>query len=65
MDDLTGTVTEVARVLKPGGRFCVAIVHPLNRVPHALDDYFDEHRFAEELELDGLWMTFEGVDPTA
>jgi SAM-dependent methyltransferase len=62
IDDLTGTVTEVARVLKPAGRFCIAIVHPLNRVPHALDNYFDEHRFAEELELDGLRMTFEGID---
>jgi SAM-dependent methyltransferase len=62
IDDLTGTITEVARVLKPAGRFCVAIVHPLNRVPQALDNYFDEHRFAQELELEGLRMTFEGVD---
>jgi SAM-dependent methyltransferase len=62
MDDLTGTVAEIARVLEPGGTFCLAIVHPLNRAPEALDDYFGEHRFAEELELDGLNMTFEGID---
>jgi SAM-dependent methyltransferase len=62
MDDLTGAVTEIARVLEPGGRFCLAIVHPLNRAPEALDDYFDEHRFADELELDGLRMIFEGID---
>jgi SAM-dependent methyltransferase len=62
MDDLTGTVTEIARVLEPGGTFCLAIVHPLNRAPEALDNYFDEHRFSEELELDGLHMTFEGID---
>ena len=62
MDDLTGAVTEIARVLEPGGRFCLAIVHPLNRAPEALDDYFAEQRFAEELEVGGLHMTFEGID---
>jgi hypothetical protein len=49
-------------VLEAGGSLCLAIVHPLNRAPEALDDYFAEHRFAEELELDGLHMTFEGID---
>src|SRR5919206_890635 len=28
MDDAAGAVREAARVLEPGGRFCVAIVHP-------------------------------------
>jgi SAM-dependent methyltransferase len=62
MDDVTGAVAEAARVLEAGGSLCLAIVHPLNRAPEALDDYFVEHRFAEELELDGLHMTFEGID---
>ncbi len=62
IDDMTGTVAEIARVLEPGGRFCLAIVHPLNRPPAALDDYFEEHRFVEKLELGGLHMTFEGID---
>ncbi len=62
IDDLPGAVGEVARVLEPGRRFCLAIVHPLNRPPEALEAYFEEHRFAEELELDGLSMTFEGID---
>jgi SAM-dependent methyltransferase len=62
IDALADTVSEIARVLVPGGRFCLAIVHPLNRAPAALDDYFVEHRFAEELEVDGLHMTFEGID---
>jgi SAM-dependent methyltransferase len=61
MDDMTGAVTEIARVLEPGGRLCLAIVHPLNRAPKALDNYFAEQRFAE-LEVDGLHMTFEGID---
>jgi SAM-dependent methyltransferase len=62
IDALADTVSEIARVLVPGGRFCLAIVHPLNRSPAALDEYFVEHRFAEELEIDGLHMTFEGID---
>jgi hypothetical protein len=62
MDDLTGAVTQIARVLETGGRLCLAIVHPLNRAPEALDDYFAEHRFADELDLDGLRMTFESID---
>jgi len=28
--DLEGAVREVARVLEPAGRFCLAIVHPMN-----------------------------------
>jgi SAM-dependent methyltransferase len=62
IDDVARSIAEIARVLEPGGRFCLAIVHPLNRAPEALDDYFVEQRFAEELELDGLQMTFEGID---
>src|SRR5262245_10731616 len=30
IDDMVAGVREVARVLEPGGRFCVAIVHPIN-----------------------------------
>ena len=62
IDSLTDVVAEIARVLETSGRFCLAIVHPLNRAPAALDDYFVEHRFAEDLEFDGLHMTFEGID---
>jgi SAM-dependent methyltransferase len=62
VDDLPGAIGEIARVLEPNGRLCLAIVHPLNRPPAALGDYFGEHRFAEEFERDGLSMTFESVD---
>ena len=62
VDDLGAAVAELARVLEPGGRLCVAIVHPLNRPPAALDDYFEEQRFADEFERDGLRMTFESID---
>jgi SAM-dependent methyltransferase len=30
VDDLEGALRESARVLEPGGRLCVAIVHPIN-----------------------------------
>ncbi|HEY2802488.1 MAG TPA: class I SAM-dependent methyltransferase [Actinomycetota bacterium] len=30
VDDLRGAVSEAGRVLEPGGRLCLAIVHPLN-----------------------------------
>ena len=62
MENLAGAVGEIARVLEPGGRLCVAIVHPLNRPLEALDDYFSDRRFAEEVERAGLRMTFESID---
>ncbi len=62
VDDLRAAVGEIARVVELGGRLCLAIVHPLNRPAEALADYFDEHRFAERFERDGLSMTFESID---
>ena len=62
MDDMPAAVEEIARVLEPGGRLCLAIVHPLNRPPEALEDYFTPRRFVEDVERDGLLMTFEGID---
>ena len=62
INDLHGAVEEIARVLAAGGRLCLAIVHPLNRSPAALDHYFEEQRFADEFERDGLRMTFESID---
>jgi SAM-dependent methyltransferase len=69
VDDLDGAASEIARVLVPGGRACVAVVHPLNsgglfeeRRPDApfviRDSYFEARRYAEEVERDGLRMKF-------
>jgi SAM-dependent methyltransferase len=69
MADIGAALAEVARVLEPGGRVCVAITHPLNtagrfvsREPDAAfvvaGSYFDHHEQETAAERDGLTMTF-------
>jgi SAM-dependent methyltransferase len=68
-DDLEGAVREAARVLAPGGRYCVAITHPLNTAgafasreddaPFVIEGSYFEHNVQEiPTERDGLEMTF-------
>jgi SAM-dependent methyltransferase len=68
-DDLEGAVREAARVLAPGGRYCVAITHPLNTAgafasreddaPFVIEGSYFEHKVQEiPVERDGLEMTF-------
>lgn len=55
MDDMAGVVEEIARVLRPEGRLCVSVLHPLStweRCP-AGSSYFQTVRYAETLERDG------------
>jgi SAM-dependent methyltransferase len=59
VDDVGTAVRETARVLTPGGRLCVAILHPLNRPDAAMADYFREHRVSEKIERGGVPMVFE------
>lgn len=69
MDDMNGAIAEAARVLKPNGHLCLAIVHPLNSAgafeSHTPDapfiirgSYFEDRRYADTVERDGLRMTF-------
>jgi SAM-dependent methyltransferase len=69
VDDLSGAVREVARVLAPDGRLCLAIVHPLNsagsfvsRTPDSSfvieGSYLDESTTDDAFERDGLSMRF-------
>ena len=71
VDDMPQTVCEVARVLEPGGRFCVCVTHPLmdagrfegddREAPFLLDgSYFGRRRFDETVERDGLNIRFNG-----
>ena len=66
--EMPAAVTEVARVLKHGGRFCACVVHPLldagrwdddDRTRFVVDgSYFDEREYERTLEWDGLAFTF-------
>jgi SAM-dependent methyltransferase len=70
VDDMAGAVRELARVLEPGGRLAAAVVHPINS-GHDIDrehpedglvlteDYFERRYYRDEVEHDGLRMTFE------
>lgn len=69
VDKLDGAVQEAARVLCEGGRFCLAVVHPLNSAgaftdetadsPFVIEDSYLDHSFyADDLAHDGLEMTF-------
>jgi SAM-dependent methyltransferase len=68
-DDLDGAVAEAHRLLEPGGRFCVAIVHPINSaglfVSQEPDSdfvirksYLERRRESEFFERDGHPLTF-------
>jgi SAM-dependent methyltransferase len=69
MNDMPAAVQEIARVLEPGGRLCMAIVHPINSAgrfgSEAADapfvikgDYLGAFDYADAIERDGLAMTF-------
>jgi SAM-dependent methyltransferase len=70
-DDLDAAVREAARVLGPEGRYCIAIVHPLNTAgtfisreadaPFVIEgSYFGRRRFEGTFERGGLVITFHG-----
>ena len=69
VDDLPAAVAEAARVLRPGGCLCIAIVHPLNsggkfeslRPDSAFrleGPYLEERKYVDEGGRDGLRMRF-------
>ena len=73
IDDLPAAVRESARVLEPGGRLCLAIVHPINsagcfeQATIAADfvikgDYLRAFRYADRVDRDGLMMTPSRVE---
>ena len=72
VDDLPGAVRDAAAALRPGGRLCLAIVHPINSAGAFTDDsadapfvirgsYLDEFRYSDRIEREGLTMTFHSA----
>jgi SAM-dependent methyltransferase len=74
-DHLEPAISEVARVLEPGGRVHLALVHPINSAGSwrsnqsaasedpifVIDDsYMEPHHYADRADRDGLTMTFHG-----
>ncbi len=71
MDDFDGAVSEIGRVLRPGGRLCLAVVHPFasaqevstmhTDVFRVSESYREERRYTDRVERDGLAMTFTSM----
>lgn len=69
IDAMPTTIREVARILVPGGRLCLAIVHPINSSGRfeastadarfvIEGDYLRPFRYSDVVERDGMSMTF-------
>jgi len=73
VDDYEGAVGEAGRLLAPGGRLCLAIVHPINSAgkfevgegpatPFVIrNSYLDTFRYHDDAERDGLTMVFHSA----
>lgn len=68
MDDMPAALNEAGRVVEPGGRLCLAIVHPLSSAgtvageqadsPFVIShSYLEPFRYADELDRNGLAVT--------
>jgi SAM-dependent methyltransferase len=70
VEDLPGSVREASRVLRPGGKLVLSIVHPANRdkiIGEGADaafvvdgSYFDSTHSHQRTERDGVKMVFSG-----
>lgn len=66
MDDAAGAARESWRVLRPGGRLVLAVVHPFASAHLGRDEgeqraYFDVQRTVDSVERDGVAITFHQV----
>lgn len=69
IDAMPTAIKEIARILAPGGRLCLAIVHPINSCGRFEASTADAHfviqgdhlrpfRYSDVVERDGISMTF-------
>jgi len=71
MDDFEGAIAETSRVLRPGGVFCFAIVHPFDSAcesaaasagPFVVSQpYLTSRRYDDRFERDGLGITLASM----
>jgi SAM-dependent methyltransferase len=71
IDDFDRAVSEIGRVLRPGGTLCLAVVHPFGsaqdvdcmRTPQFRFSrpYLEPRRYTDPIERDGLMMTFSSM----
>ncbi|MFF9564361.1 class I SAM-dependent methyltransferase [Leifsonia sp. NPDC014704] len=60
LEDWTGPLGELRRLIKPGGRLIVSVPHPLVRVfTNPDEDYFATRRYTEEYDLAGKEVVLE------
>src|SRR5262249_39404918 len=62
MDDLARPIGEIARLLGPDGRLCLAVPHPFAEMARERPDahgYYTPHRYVDVVARDGVTMTFE------
>jgi SAM-dependent methyltransferase len=60
MDDAAGALRETWRVLEPGGRLVMAVVHPFVSAEMGTP-YFDTARWADRVERAGVAITFHQI----
>lgn len=54
LQDWSGPLTEIRRVLTPGGRLILSVNHPTVRlITHPDEDYFATRQYSEHFEFDG------------
>jgi SAM-dependent methyltransferase len=70
VDDLSGTFDEIARILRPGGCLCAAIVHPFSSAQDlrvaapevsaqtVSERYLETRRYEDRIDRRGVGMTF-------
>jgi SAM-dependent methyltransferase len=71
MDDLESAIAEIGRVLRPGGVFCFAIVHPFDSACASTtanagtfvvsQPYLTSRRYEDHFERDGLGITLASM----